>query len=206
MEFERERIVLKLKKEDGSNFTLDELIFVLKTTKTGLEDYYLSNGVNKKELKRLSPEIIHAEDGCIQIIVAVSIILGTAFLTGFANAIGEKVGVAFLDKTIEIIKPKKRISKWTSDEELQVADLIVKEIVLTGNDPSLNDLLKKLSNGSLNKRHSRSSLEKKIRNSIFVLNELRVAHNSSIQPLSNHSKANKKALINVLKANDIKFK
>ena len=63
MEFERERIVLKLKKEDGSNFTLDELIFVLKTTKTGLEDYYLSNGVNKKELKRLSPEIIHAEDG-----------------------------------------------------------------------------------------------------------------------------------------------
>ena len=95
----KDKIMFKCRKEDGTNFTLDELTYVLTTTKRALNRYYKDNYdiADKELLEQLSPEIVNDKNGCIEI---------TAILNGVAIEVLTSIIIFGAKKLFPIVKDK----------------------------------------------------------------------------------------------------
>lgn len=122
---ENENVIhFKLNKEDGTNFTLDELAYILTTTKTALNKYYKDYcGIkNEDELKSLSPEIVCVANGCINISMVLQMV-SVEVLSTIITIIVRKIYSFAKKKIISIVykttrKGKHHVNNSNSDELL----------------------------------------------------------------------------------------
>ena len=108
---EKTSIHLKCTKEDGSSFTLEELLYVLSNTQEALNEYYkVYYGIDdEKKLQQLSPEIVAVRNGCIDfsaIFAGVAAnILSTLIIHG-----AKKIHAYFKNKKISLVYKNKNVN------------------------------------------------------------------------------------------------
>ena len=116
---EKSQIHFKCQKEDGTNFTLDELIFTLETTKKALREYYsVVYGIEDETLlEQLSPSIIAVRNGCIDFSTiingAISNILST-LIVFFAK----KICACLKNKKVSLVYGKQKSKNCEGSQEL----------------------------------------------------------------------------------------
>ena len=103
MGVEKDCIHLKCTKDDDTNFNLDELLYILETTKQAIENYYRVFLDIDDELffRNLSPEIIAVRNGCIDFSLIIKDVVINIFATTLIRLF-KKTFVSIVNKRIKI--------------------------------------------------------------------------------------------------------
>lgn len=119
MGVEKDCIHLKCTKDDDTNFNLDELLYILETTKQAIENYYRVFLDIDDELffRNLSPEIIAVRNGCIDFSLIIKDVVINIFATTLIRLF-KKTFVSIVNKRIKICLKKKKMFKSEKQDSL----------------------------------------------------------------------------------------
>lgn len=177
-----ESLIVNIHIKYGELFTLMDLKESIDLLNEGFEEFY---GIYLDEdSKNISPQIYNIKKGSL--IVDIIVPIACALLPKLYDTIERKFSQR---RNYKIVLKKKKM-QWSYEDNYKVCKVIIQKYVIEKCDLSLNDVIK---NMKLSKNYGEISIEDKIKNTKYLLEQNNIKNTLKCGKLSNCSKQHKKA-------------
>lgn len=177
-----ESLIVNIHIKYGELFTLIDLKESIDILNEGFEEFYdkYLDGVSKN----ISPQIYNIKKGSL--IVDVIVPIACVLLPKLYDTIERKFSQR---RNYKIVLKKKKM-QWSYEDDYRVCKVIIQKYVIEKCNLSLNDIIKNI---KLSKNYGEISVEDKIKNTKYLLEQNNIKNTLKSGKLSNCSKQHKKA-------------